>query len=78
MEEARLVGEDILKMSEISLMINDYQDIFSSFDPRPYAERALSVDFLDEAKRASAEKEFGNIQLRLIISKKKKSESIET
>jgi len=77
MEGARLVEEDILRMSEISFMINDYQDIFSSFDPRPYSERALSVDFLDEAKRASVDKEFGNIQLRLIVSKKKKSESIE-
>jgi hypothetical protein len=53
----------------ISLKLANYNDIFSSFDPRPYSERSLSVDFLGEAKRASIDKPSGEIELRLLLSK---------
>ncbi|HLC19821.1 MAG TPA: hypothetical protein VJK72_02805 [Candidatus Nanoarchaeia archaeon] len=46
----------LLDMSEISLILDGYDDIFSDFDPRDYSVRALSVDFLHEAERASREK----------------------
>ena len=36
----------------VSLWLDTYEDIFSDFDPRPYAHRALSEDFLAEARRA--------------------------
>ena len=42
--------QKILEMSEISLILDTYDDMFSSFDPRPYSQRALSEDFLSEAK----------------------------
>ena len=51
----------------ISLMLNNYDDIFSDFDPRPYSERALSVDFLDETKRASVDKVSGGLELRMLV-----------
>ncbi len=54
-------------------MLNSYEDIFSSFDPRPYSERALSVDFLDETKRASVDKVSGGIELRLLVPSKLRS-----
>ncbi|MFA5019677.1 MAG: hypothetical protein WC533_01115 [Candidatus Pacearchaeota archaeon] len=60
----------IFEMSNISLMLNSYDDIFSSFDPRHDSEKALSVDFLDEAKRASRDQVSGDIELRLLIPKK--------
>ena len=50
----------------ISLWLDDYDDIFSDFDPRPYSNRALSVDFLDEAKRAAKDKQEG-LELNLLI-----------
>jgi len=56
----------------ISLRLANYNDIFSSFDPRPYSERALSVDFLDEAKRASIDKPSGDIELRLMVPMKRR------
>ncbi len=59
--------QKLLAMSEISLLLDNYDDIFSDFDPRPYAQRALSIDFLEEAKRASRDKDFGNIELQLMI-----------
>lgn len=38
--------------NEINIKLDSYNEIFSDFDPRPYKLKALSVDFLDEAKRA--------------------------
>jgi hypothetical protein len=46
----------LLAKSEISLLLDTYDDIFSDFDPRPYSQRALSDDFLNEARKASREK----------------------
>ncbi|MEK6928590.1 MAG: hypothetical protein AABW65_01375 [Nanoarchaeota archaeon] len=56
----------LLQKSEISLLLDTYDDIFSDFDPRPYTQRALSDDFLLEAKRATRDKE-GIFQLRFLI-----------
>ncbi len=61
-------------MIKISLTLNSYEDIFSVFDTRPYTERSLSVDFLDEAKRASREKSEQGLQLNLLVPKKKRNE----
>lgn len=58
--------KDLHPLGKISLWLDRYEDIFSDFDPRPFSERALSVDFLDEAKRASREKK-GNISVNLLI-----------
>ncbi len=60
-----------LQMSEISLLVNDYEDIFSDFDPRPYSQRALSGDFLSEAHKASRDKD-DKIELKLLMPKKKR------
>lgn len=59
--------EKLLEMSEISLILDTYNDIFSSFDPRPYSQRALSIDFLNEAKRATKELPSGAIELKLLM-----------
>ncbi len=63
---------DVFRMSEISLQLDTYDDIFSDFDPRPYTERALSDDFLQEAKRASRDKPSGNIALHFIMPREKR------
>lgn len=57
----------LLDMSEISLILDTYDDIFSDFDPRPYAQRALSQDFLQEAYRASGDKTDGRIELKFLV-----------
>jgi hypothetical protein len=59
-----------LGASEIGFLIDDYDYIFSDFDPRPYSSRALSDDFLVETRKASKEKKSGNIQLSFLIPKK--------
>src|SRR3989338_5447495 len=56
--------------SQISLWLDTYDDIFSDFDPRHYSERALSDDFLIEAKKASLDKEGGHIELQFLVPQK--------
>ncbi len=76
------VGDEDLKESEkkelvnessISLKVEGYNDIFSSFDPRHYLEKALSADFLDEAKRATRDTPSGKLTLQIMVSKEKRS-----
>ncbi|MEK6888055.1 MAG: hypothetical protein AABX14_03865 [Candidatus Aenigmatarchaeota archaeon] len=64
---------EILSKSEISLRVDSYNDIFSSFDPRPYSQKSLSVDFISEAKRAARDKTSGSLELKLLMEKKKRS-----
>ena len=62
---------------EISLRLEHYTDIYSDFDIRHYSTRALSVDFLDEIKRATADKNSGGIDLVLHMPEKERNESHE-
>jgi hypothetical protein len=66
-----------VETSEISLRLEQYDDIFSDFDIRPYSKRALSVDFLDEIKRASYDKNEGEIELTLHAPEKERNEAHE-
>lgn len=52
---------------KMSLILDTYNDIFSSFDPRDYAEKSLSDDFLDECKKIVLDKWVDVIELRLMI-----------
>lgn len=65
--EEWLAKQKLLQMSEVSLVLHSYDDIFSDFDPRPYENRSLSDDFLLEMKRAAKEKKYGIIELNFLI-----------
>jgi len=69
--------EKILQMSEISLWLDHYDDIFSDFDPRPYSQRSLSDDFLAEARKASRDKDQDKLELRLLVANDKRDPKIE-
>ncbi len=71
------IKQEILKMSEISLWLDTYDDIFSDFDPRPFSQRALSVDFLDEMKRASREKATGQVELKFLVPENERKNDTE-
>ncbi len=58
--------------SEIPLWLDDYTDLFSDFDPRPYSHRALSQDFLEELKRASRDKP-KRVKLGLLVPRAKRN-----
>lgn len=58
---------NLLHESQISLVLDSYEDIFSDFDFRPYLQRALSQDFVDECNRASRDKDDRGIELELLV-----------
>lgn len=62
---------------EIALKLEHYDDIFSDFDARSYSKRSLSVDFLDEIKRASKDKSKEGIELCLFIPSVQKNDTHE-
>ncbi len=59
------------ELSEIVLRIESYDDIFSDFDVRPYSSRSLSVDFLDEIKRATRDKQDDGIVLTMCVMQRR-------
>ena len=69
---------DSKEPQEISLKLEQYDDIYSDFDIRPYSKRSLSTDFLNEIKRASLDKNVGGIKLVLYAPDKERNESLET
>ena len=70
--------KNLVDLSEISLSLDTYDDIFSDFDSRPYSQRALSDDFLIEAKKAARDKVSGNIELNFLIPKRKSDDAAES
>jgi len=55
------------KMREITIILDNYDDIFSDFDPRPYAQRQLSEDFLRELGRRYLEDRHGRFEVRFTM-----------
>ena len=60
-------------MSQISLWIDHYDDIFSDFDPRPYSQRALSDDFIQESTKVAKGKSSDKLELNFLISADQRS-----
>lgn len=56
----------------ISLIINSYADIFSSFDSRGFSEKALSDDFLLECKKATIDKADTGLELIIAVPRAKR------
>lgn len=72
---------DALSLQETkkSLILDHYNDVFSSFDPREYNERALSDDFLEECKHIVMDKTTWIKELNILVpitSRDPKSEDI--
>lgn len=63
--------------ADIFLKLENYSDIFSDFDIRPYSKRALSVDFIDEIKRAVSGRKIGGVEMILHIPVKEHKQDEE-
>ena len=72
-EEKVAFEEDMFIASEIPLIIDTYDDIFSDFDPRPYHTRALSDDFLYEARKATRDKKPEAILIKFLVPERIRS-----
>lgn len=51
------VHSDDSTLRDLNFWIDSYDDLFSDFDSRPYAERAISDDFISELNKLTEEKE---------------------
>lgn len=51
MDKTKDTQQKIKSLKEISIVIDNWDDIFSDFDPRPPGERVLSEDFILELKK---------------------------
>jgi hypothetical protein len=54
-------------MREITITLDNYDDIFSDFDPRPFSKRELSEDFLKEISRRYMENKRGRFEVHFTI-----------
>ncbi len=61
----------------ISLWLDDYDNFFSDFDPRPFSQRALSDDFLSEAKKVTHDKKAGVFDVTFLIPRNKRNKTDE-
>ncbi len=59
-------------MTELSLWLDEYADIYSDFDSRHYSKRRISTDFLNELKTALKYKDEKSDTLVLILPKEKR------
>ena len=69
--------QSLLKLAEVSILLDSYDDIFSDFDPSPYSERTLSDDFIIQAKKFSRNKSENKMSLRLLLPANKRKEQEE-
>jgi hypothetical protein len=60
-----LTVSDVLQKAYIAL--DNYDDVFSDFDPSPYPSRLLSDDFLKELSRRYAETRKGNFVVTITL-----------
>ncbi|VVB74197.1 Uncharacterised protein [Candidatus Tiddalikarchaeum anstoanum] len=63
--------------SQINLLINKYDDLFSSFDAREYDAKSISDDFLNQCRKACLDKKAGDIELLIMVNDKIRSRVTE-
>ncbi len=66
---------DVLQRADIAL--DDYDDIFSDFDPSPYNKRLLSEDFLYELRRRCLSTGKGEFAVNFTLPRAARSEKTE-
>ncbi len=59
--------EELISSARLSIWLDHYDDIFSDFDSRTITERALSDDFIHEARKMLKEKPNGQVELKLLV-----------
>jgi len=77
-KEKVTLNAEIPEVKKISMWLDDYNDMFSDFDPRPYSERALSDDFLNASHKMFRETKTGKFELRLLVPKSMRDEKQES
>lgn len=61
----------------VSIWLDDYDNIFSDFDPRSFSQRELSDDFLNETRKVLHSEKYRLIQLIILVPVGKRNKSDE-
>ncbi|HOZ36106.1 MAG TPA: hypothetical protein PLK55_03945 [archaeon] len=76
--------EDLVKtmpkytgIKEIIMNLNNYDDIFSDFDKKPYTHRSISDDFFAQLKKDCLEGDYKKLDLKIIVQKKNRNPRFE-
>ena len=77
-KSAPIEKKELLSKSELSIWLDDYDDVFSDFDSRPIGERSMSDDFLLEVRKMVREKPTGSVELKLLMPHAKRKKDLET
>lgn len=70
-------GKIAAQINRVDVGLDEYDDIFSDFDPSPYTSRLISKDFIDEIMRRHRETKEGQIEVRFSIPEKLRNPGIE-
>jgi hypothetical protein len=68
----------VLQTAEMALWLDSYDDVFSDFDPRPFAERSLSDDFLIEMKKVVKDRGRDSFELKFLLAPESRDEKDES
>lgn len=71
------IVKNLAKKIQVSFWLDDYDNLFSDFDPRPFSHRSLSDDFLTEVKKALIEINTENLEILLLIPHNLKNKAEE-
>ena len=74
-KEANIVKEET---KELIMTLKSYNEIFSDFDSRPYNQRILSDDFIEELNREYRDMPSEKIRLKLLIPENQRNQEEET
>ncbi|MDQ3048673.1 MAG: hypothetical protein M3R27_14080 [Bacteroidota bacterium] len=81
MSEEKKTTEDpkktMLELAGVSVLLDSYDDIFSSFDPSDYDQKTLSDDFITQAQNILKSKSEHKMVLNLLLPEKKRDKEIE-
>ncbi len=74
----RAKKDELLQASNVSLMLDGYNHIFSDFDPRGMHERSISDDFVREARKVVIGRGKGEFEMNFLIPHAKRVPTAET
>lgn len=75
--EERKVEPEPRQLMGVIVALDNYEDIFSDFDSRPFFERGLSEDFLHELSQRTLETPKGDPEVLLVLPKSLRKERDE-
>ena len=65
-------------VKNVIISLDNYNDLFSDFDPRPYNVKAISSDFISELDRVDPELTYSKYQIIFVIPKEQRIIKDET